>query len=97
MKNFKKQLENQQKINDAVQDIFKFLEEETNFSEMYCTMAQAQTCIMRLMETNRFYEANGNFSTPTDEITNFIYDVSEVYKLLKPFATIMGQVYGEKD
>ena len=52
---------------------------------------------MELMEINRRVAANSEYnieSVPTDNINTFVYEVHEAYRLLRPFAKLMGQVYG---
>jgi hypothetical protein len=55
---------------------------------------------MELMEINRRVAACSDFhmeSVPTDDINTFVYEVNEAYRLLKPFAKLIGQVYGNEN
>jgi hypothetical protein len=63
-------------------------------------MADAQVEMMQLMEINRYIAACPSLeimSVPATSITNFIHEANEAYKLLRPFAKLMGQVYGNED
>jgi hypothetical protein len=97
MSNFKKSLEYQQKVNEAVQAIFNHFKVEISYAETLETMTDAQCQIMQLMEINRIATANKQIGVPTDAINNFISEVNEIHKLLRPFANLMGQVYGNED
>ena len=100
MSNFKKTIETQKPINEAVEAIFKHFKEEMCYSETLETMADAQVEMMELMEINRYVAACpslGMHSVTVTSITNFIHEANEAYKLLRPFAKLMGQVYGNED
>lgn len=97
MKNFKKQLANQQKVNEAVNAIFNHFDDYGSYCEHYRTMANAQAEIMQMMELSLLQAANGGCGVAMDDIASFICDVQHVYKLLQPFADMMGQVYGNED
>jgi hypothetical protein len=100
MSNFKKTIETQKAINEAVEAIFKHFKEEMCYSETLETMADAQVEMMELMEINRYVAACpslGMHSVTVTSITNFIHEANEAYKLLRPFAKLMGQVYGNED
>ena len=49
------------------------------------------------MEINRIATANNKVGVVTDAINNFVAEVNEIHKLLRPFANLMGQVYGTED
>jgi hypothetical protein len=56
--------------------------------------------MMQLMEINRYIAACPSLeitSVPVTSITNFIHEANEAYKLLRPFAKLMGQVYGNEE
>lgn len=97
MKNFKKQLENQQKINEAVNAIINHFKDEASYCDHYRTMSEAQTIIMELTELNLAQAAGGRAHVPIKELYEFVFEVNEIYKLLKPFAEMIGQVYGNED
>ena len=90
----------QKAINEAVEKIFDFFYNVMSYAEALETMSVAHVQLMELMETNRRMAANsehGIESVPTDEICTFVYEVNEVYHLLRPFAKLMGQVYGNEN
>lgn len=100
MKNFKKQLENQQKINEAAKDIIEHFTHFANYSSHYESMANATVQIMQLIELNQrvmAVESEIGKGEMTDDIPDFLWEVTMIYKLLKPFAEMVGQVYGERD
>ena len=100
MSNFKKTIETQKTINEAVEAIFKHFKEEISYAQTLETMADAQVEMMELMEINRYIAACpslGMNSVPVTSITNFIHEANEAYKLLRPFAKLMGQVYGNEE
>lgn len=100
MSNFKKTIETQKVINDAVEAIFKHFKEEICYADTLETMANAQVEMMELMEINRVVAESsslGMLSVPVTNITNFIHEANEAYKLLKPFAKLMGQIDGNED
>ncbi len=99
MTNFKKQLDDQQKINKAVEEILKHFKEFDDYNNHYVSMAKAQTAIMALMN---FYQTRIATNDKCDDvfcedIVNFMWEVSEMLVLLKPFAEILGQIYGNED
>ena len=100
MSNFKKTIETQKAINEAVEAIFQHFKREISYAETLETMADAQVEMMQLMEINRYIAACPSLeimSVPVTSITNFIHEANEAYKLLRPFANLMGQVYGNED
>lgn len=100
MSSFKKTIETQKAINEAVEAIFEHFRSEISYAESYETMADAQVELMQLMEINRFIAVSPSLnltSVPVDSITNFIHEANEAYKLLRPFAKLLGQVYGTED
>lgn len=100
MSNFKKTIETQKAINEAVEAIFKHFKREISYAETLETMADAQVEMMELMEINRCIAESpslGMTSVPVTSITNFIHEANEAYKLLRPFAKLMGQVYGNEE
>ena len=78
MSNFKKTIETQKAINEAVEAIFKHFKEEICYSETLETMADAQVEMMELMEINRYVAACpslGMHSVTVTSITNFIQNI----------------------
>ena len=87
-------------INEAVDAIFAHFRDVISFADTLETMTEAQVQLMELMEINRRVAANSDYhmeSVPTDNINTFVYEVHEVYRLLRPFAKLMGQVYGNEN
>lgn len=100
MSNFRKTIETQKAINQAVEEIFKHFRDVISYAETLETMADAQVELMELMEINRTIAANSEYgleTVPTDDIVNFIHEANQAYRLLRPFAKLMGQVYGNED
>jgi hypothetical protein len=100
MGNYKKTIENQKAINEAVEAIFAHFKKEISYAETLETMADAHVELMELIELNRHIAACpslGMESVPTTEITTFVYEANEAYKLLRPFAKLIGQVYGNEE
>lgn len=100
MSNFKKTIETQKAINEAVEAIFTHFKDEISYAESLETMADAQVEMMELMELNRQVAASpslGMETIPATSITSFIYEANEAYKLLRPFAKLLGQVYGNEE
>ena len=97
MSNYKKTIETQKAINDAVEAIFAHFKNVVSYAETLETMTEAQ---VELMEINRHVAACpslGMESVPTSEIATFVYEANEAYKLLRPFAKLIGQVYGNEE
>lgn len=43
------------------------------------------------------YQSGNMESVPTDDITAFLGEVNRTYQLLRPFARMLGQIYGEEN
>jgi hypothetical protein len=100
MANLKKSIETQKVINEAVDAIFKHFKDEVSYPETLETMADAQVELMELMEMNRLaaeFKDMGVMSVPLQNLTDFIHEVNVAYRLLRPFAKLMGQVYGNEE
>ena len=100
MSTLKKTIETQRAINEAVEAIFKHFDRETSYAESLETMADAQIEIMEMMEMNRTIAACpslGLETVPTNDINAFLYQANQVYRLLRPIAKLIGQVYGNKE
>ena len=99
MNNFKKTLEDQQKINDAVQAIFEHFSRWACYSEHIEVMSKAQTAIMVLTaHYHRLIEMKTDEIDETyhEDITQFICLVSQMMEILKPFADMLGQIRGNR-
>ena len=99
MVNFKKTLTKQQQIDEAVKGVSNLLNAEFGYDELIETMSNAQTAIMvmtthyhRLLE--QFPEEDDNVYH--EDITEFLWMVSEVCKVIKPFAEIIGKINPER-
>lgn len=100
MSNVKKTIDTQKAINEAVEGIFNYFKRESSYAESLETMAEAQMELMHLMEMNRIASEHPSLeldTMPTTHISSFVYDYSCLLKLLRPFAKLMGQVYGNED
>ena len=100
MSKLQQTIETQKVINEAVEAIFKHFRREISYAESLEKMMDAQVEIMEMMELNRIVAANSEYgldTVPTGEVNAFIYEVNEVYKLLRPFAKLMGQIHGNVD
>ena len=100
MSYLKKSIETQKAINEAVDAIFAHFRDVISFADTLETMTEAQVQLMELMEINRYVAACpslGMHSVTVTSITNFIHEANEAYKLLRPFAKLMGQVYGNEE
>jgi hypothetical protein len=87
-------------INEAVEKIFDYFSNVVSYAQALETMTEAQLQMMELMEINRRVAADsehGIDTVPTDDINTFVYEVNEMLRLLRPFAKLMGQVYGNEN
>lgn len=95
MSNFKKVLEQQKEINEAVAKIVEYFGKEMPYFVHIEQMVDAQTEILGLLELAK--EQNRNKSFPiiedtSEEIILFLRDVRTYLKLLKPFIELTGQL-----
>lgn len=95
--NLKKTLDNQKKINEAVEKIIKHFSSEESYAETLQTLADAQSQIIMMMKYVQSAIIQGEDGVNLDIISDFLYDVNVKIKLLKPFADMIGQVYGNED
>lgn len=100
MVNFKQNLQQQEKINEAVKKVLKFYDETITYSEVVEGMAKAQTAIMVM--TTHYHRLLSQFTDEEDkpfheDITEFLWIVSELLESTKPFADLLGQISGNKD
>ena len=89
--NMKKMLADQQKINEAVKAVFNLFS-DCPYATYVEAMAEAQTQIIGLMEMAKQQAAihDANEEIQTSDITQFLMDVSSLYKVLRPFAEMVG-------
>lgn len=100
MGNLKKSFETQKAINDAVQAIFEHFKVEVSYAESLETMADATADLMEILEINRYIAECPSLSidsVPTNQIIAFFHEANAAYKLLRPFAKMLGQVYGSDE
>jgi hypothetical protein len=98
MTNFKKVQDQQTKIAEAVREINEFFYQDTSYAEMMEDAAIAQQEIIGLMNVVSRPVSGDTGDIPVmDHISLFIFDAMKAFKLLRPFAQLQGQIYGEKD
>ena len=95
--NLKRTLENQKKINEAVEKIFNHFRTESTYAESLQTLADAQSQIIMMMKYVQSAVIKGEEGVNLDVISDFLFDMNEKIKLLKPFANMMGQIYGTEE
>lgn len=95
--NLKRTLDNQKKINEAVEKIFDHFRTEESYAETLQTLADAQSQIIMMMKYVQSAVIHGEDGVNLDIISDFLFDANEKIKLLKPFANMMGQVYGTEE
>ena len=100
MVNLKKTLQQQERINEAVQTVFEFFEKTAHYSEVVEDMAKAQTAIMVM--TTHYHRLLSQFKDEDDkpyheDITQFLWIVSELLEATRPFADMLGQINGQRD
>ena len=92
MNKFKKSLEDQQKINEAVKAIFNLFS-DCPYASYVESMAEAQTQIIGLMEMAKqqaaIHEASEEIQT--NDIAMFLMDMSAFFKVLRPFADMLNE------
>lgn len=99
MRNLRKALEDQQKVNEAVKAITDYFNETFYETELEL-MLSATTQIVGLMELAKQQMINtrgrDELEFKTDEISLFLRVVSEYLKMLKPFAEMMEGKEGDR-
>lgn len=95
--NLKRTLDNQKKINEAVEKIFNHFRTESTYAESLQTLADAQSQIIMMMKYVQSAVIKGEEGVNLDVISDFLFDMNEKIKLLKPFANMMGQIYGTEE
>lgn len=90
MSNFKKSLENQKKVNEAITKIVNYFE-QSSYSDCVESFAEAQTQILKMVKFLQYYDIGKRPSerafseVEMDELILFIMQVQEYLQLLKPF------------
>ena len=98
MSNYKRIQEQHAKIADAVRTINDFFHEDISYAEMMEDAANAQQEIIAVMNVaSRPLSGDTGDIPEMDHISIFIYDAMRAFKLLKPFASLQGQIYGNED
>lgn len=91
MKNFKKVLENQKQVNEAIASVVEYFE-QCPYSSCVESFAEAQTQILKMVKFLQYYDIGKRpheqaFSEVDMEgLILFMMEVKEYLKLLKPFA-----------
>jgi hypothetical protein len=98
MSNFKKIQEQQAKIADAVKAINEFFHDDMSYAELMEDAAIAQQEIISVMNAaSRPISGDTNDIPDMDRIPLFIYNAMRAFKLLRPFAQLQGQIYGNEE
>jgi hypothetical protein len=91
MKNFKKVLENQKQVNEAIASIVEYFE-QCPYSSCVESFADAQTQILKMVKFLQYYDIGKRPSEQAfsevdmDDLILFMMQMQEFLKLLKPFA-----------
>ena len=92
MSNFKKSLENQQQVNEAIGAIITYFE-QSPYSLCVESFANVQIQIMKMVKFLQHYDIGKRPSEQAfsevdlDDVILFMMEVHEYLRLLKPFAT----------
>ena len=103
MSNVKKTIDTQKAINEAVEAVFEYLKKDISYAEILETMVDAQRELLHLTEINEIVNNHPSLGIESadlpniKDINNLLYEHSCLLKLLRPFAKLMGQVYGSED
>lgn len=97
-KSLKKLQEQQEKVSSAVKNINSYFQDVACYSTVIETAAIAQQQIIMLMNIAT-HPASGDTSDipDMDSVSDFIWQTMEIYKLIKPFAEMQGQINGYDD
>ena len=91
MKNFKKALENQKQVNEAIASVVEYFE-QCPYSSCVEDFAEAQTQILKMVKFLQYYDIGKRPSEQAfsevdmEDLILFMMQVQEYLKLLKPFA-----------
>jgi hypothetical protein len=98
MSNFKKIQDQQAKIAEAVKAINEFFHDDMTYAEIMEDAAIAQQEIIAAMnEASRPMSGNTADIPMMDHISIFIFDAMRAFRLLRPFAQLQGQIYGNEE
>lgn len=96
MSNFKKVLENQKQVNEAIASVVDYFE-QCPYSSCVESFAEAQTQILKMVKFLQYYDINRRPSEQAfsdvdmDDVIIFMMQVQEYLKLLKPFTNQAGE------
>lgn len=98
MSTYKRIQEQQTKVAEAVKAINDFFHEDMSYAEMMEDAAVAQQEIIAVMNAaSKPLSGNTGDIPEMDHISIFIYDAMKAFKLLRPFASLQGQIYGNEE
>lgn len=89
-------LDYQQKVSEATEAIFDHLRTNVNYIGHLDTMMKAQYAIMEM--TAKYHEMRERLDEEEpdwvfhEDIHKFIWEVSRIYMLIRPFAELLGQI-----
>ena len=90
MSNFKKALENQKQVNEAITSVVNYFE-QCPYSDCVESFAEAQTQILKMVKFLQYYDIGKRPSerafseVDMEDLILFMMQVQEYLKLLKPF------------
>ena len=92
MNKFKKSLEDQQRIDEALKAICNLFT-DCRYASYVEEMAEAQTQIIGLMEMAKQQAAihDASEEIQTNDIAMFLMDMSAFFKVLRPFADMLNE------
>ena len=100
MNNFKKTLESQQKVKEAVKTLLDYFESETDYYRHYESMCNAQNTFLMLYDhyisVLRIHPEDDECYNVVD-INDFFFTMNELLKAIKPFTELLGQVNGKSN
>lgn len=100
MSNFKKLQERQEKINKAVEKLVNYFDNECSIGGVYQAQAEAQIEIMSMMQMTEQYISHGQDLGEVfrpDNVTDYLWCINEILKLLRPFAEIAEEGWYVKE
>lgn len=100
MSNFKKLQERQDKINKAVEKLVNYFDNECSIGGVYQAQAEAQIEIMSMMQMTEKYISHGQDLGEVfrpDNVTDYLWCINEILKLLRPFAEIAEEGWYVKE
>jgi hypothetical protein len=95
---YKRIQEQQTKVAEAVKAINDFFHEEMKYSELMEDAAIAQQEIIAAINVAARPISGDTCDIPMmDHISIFIFDAMRAFQLLRPFAQLQGQIYGNEE